>query len=73
MDSKHVYVSMPEGMTHRDDIAFFSSVEALWQDYRLRDTYRKLSHDEFIEAIEGTELVEEGDSVWYRDTMMEVR
>jgi hypothetical protein len=69
--NKNVYITMPEGMTHRDDIGFFASVEALWSDYRSRDTFRKLSHEEFVEAIENTELVEEGRNVWYRDTMVE--
>lgn len=63
-----IYVSMPSGPVSRDDIGFFSSAEALWQDYSGRDrTLRNLDHDEFIEAVEDTEVIEEKGWVWYKD------
>lgn len=66
-----VYISMPYDRCDREDMEFFASVEALWRDFDSRVRWSNVNREEFIRAVEDTEIVVVNSHVWYKDQMEE--
>lgn len=71
MPQKYVYISMDQD-GGPEDMQFFDSVEGLYLDYEAHALVRELTKFEFMEAINDTEMVEEGGHAWYRDILISV-